>query len=56
MNTTVFTLGIGVLLRGLTWPGVVNAWFLGTVRLLRTIPSARSLELARRGASSVADG
>ena len=26
MNTTVFTLGIGVLLRGLTWPGVVNAW------------------------------
>lgn len=28
-NTVVFTLGIGVLLRGLTWPGVLNSWILG---------------------------
>ena len=32
-NTTVFVLGINVLLKGLTWPGVINSWFLGTVRL-----------------------
>eukprot|EP00740_Mantoniella_antarctica_P018568 CAMPEP_0198694066 /NCGR_PEP_ID=MMETSP1468-20131203/262521_1 /TAXON_ID=1461545 /ORGANISM="Mantoniella sp, Strain CCMP1436" /LENGTH=183 /DNA_ID=CAMNT_0044449041 /DNA_START=15 /DNA_END=562 /DNA_ORIENTATION=+ len=29
-NTAVFVLGITVLLRGLSWAGVVNAWFLGT--------------------------
>ena len=32
-NTAVFAGGIGVLLRGLTWPGVVNAWFLGAASL-----------------------
>ena len=32
-NTAVFTFGIGTLLRGLTWPGVVNAWFLGAASL-----------------------
>ena len=31
-NTVVFTGGIKVLLKGLTWPGVINSWFLGTVR------------------------
>ena len=31
-NTAVFVLGIKVLLKGLTWPGVINSWFLGTVR------------------------
>ena len=30
-NTAVFTGGIKVLLKGLTWPGVINSWFLGTV-------------------------
>jgi hypothetical protein len=30
-NTAVFTGGINVLLKGLTWPGVINSWFLGTV-------------------------
>jgi len=29
-NTVVFTGGIKVLLKGLTWPGVINSWFLGT--------------------------
>ena len=32
-NTAVFTGGIKVLLKGLTWPGVINSWFLGTVRV-----------------------
>ena len=32
LNTVVFTGGIKVLLKGLTWPGVINSWFLGTVR------------------------
>ena len=34
----VFVLGIKVLLKGLTWPGVVNSWFLGTVRSRRRAP------------------
>mgnify|MGYP000325891302 CR=1 FL=1 len=29
-NTAVFITGIKVLLKGLTWPAVINAWFLGT--------------------------
>jgi|TARA_B110000261_G_scaffold106967_1_gene119801 uncharacterized protein (TIGR00297 family) len=29
-NTLVFVAGIKTLLKGLTWPGVLNAWFLGT--------------------------
>ena len=37
-NTVVFVLGIKVLLKGLTWPGVVNSWFLGTVRSRRRAP------------------
>jgi uncharacterized protein (TIGR00297 family) len=32
-NTFVFVAGIKVLLRGLTWPGVANAWFLGTASM-----------------------
>lgn len=30
-NTVVFVGGIQVLLRGLTWPGVLNSWLLGTL-------------------------
>lgn len=30
VNTAACTVGIQVLLRGLTWPGVANAWLLGT--------------------------
>lgn len=30
-NTVVFVAGIHVLLRGLTWAGVVNSWLLGTL-------------------------
>lgn len=30
-NTAVFVTGIQVLLRGLTWSGVLNAWLLGTL-------------------------
>ena len=37
-NTAVFTGGIKVLLKGLTWPGVINSWFLGTV----SVASSRS--------------
>ena len=43
-NTVVFVLGIKVLLKGLTWPGVVNSWFLGTVR--SAAPLSISLVLA----------
>lgn len=38
-NTAVFVLGIKVLLKGLTWPGVVNSWFLGTVSALASRPT-----------------
>jgi hypothetical protein len=39
----VFVLGIKVLLKGLTWPGVINSWFLGTVRGLdREEPQERN--------------
>lgn len=30
-NTLVYVLGIKILLRGLTWEGVVSSWFLGTL-------------------------
>lgn len=30
-NTAVYVAGIAVLLRGLTWEGVVSSWFLGTL-------------------------
>lgn len=30
-NTAVFVAGIGVLLRGLTWEGVLNSWLLGAL-------------------------
>lgn len=30
-NTVVFVAGIQVLLRGLTWAGVLNSWLLGTL-------------------------
>lgn len=31
VNTAVYVLGIKVLLRGLTWVGVLSSWFLGTL-------------------------
>lgn len=31
MNTVVYILGIQVLLRGLTWSGVLSSWILGTL-------------------------
>lgn len=43
VNSTVYLLGIGVLLRGLTWEGVVSSWFLGTLTYAAFGPGAYAI-------------
>lgn len=42
-NTAVFTLGIQVLLKGLTWGGVLHSWLLGTLVFSAFGPGAYAL-------------
>lgn len=43
INTLVYIFGIKVLLKGLTWPGVLSSWFLGTLSYSAFGPGAYSI-------------
>lgn len=45
-NTLVYTLGIQVLLTGLTWQGVLSSWVLGTLTYSAFGPGAYSIVCA----------